>query len=171
MQTFRPTQAKISSCNHHRGNRMADLSSLNITSVLQEQRKFECPEEFSQQAHIKSLEDYERIYKESVEDPEKFWAKIAERPPLVQKVGQGPRMGLPLGQMVRRRPAQSLLQLPRPPRRNLAQKQSRHHLGRRARRSPHPHLSATPSRSPEVRQRAERRSASKKATASPSTWA
>ncbi len=56
---------------------MADLSSLNITSVLQEQRKFECPKEFRQQAHINSLEDYERIYKESVEDPEKFWAKIA----------------------------------------------------------------------------------------------
>src|SRR5437016_9489402 len=54
------------------------MASTNIDSVLQEQRKFECPEQFRQHAHIKSLEDYERIYKESVENPEEFWAKIAE---------------------------------------------------------------------------------------------
>ncbi|HEY1462177.1 MAG TPA: acetyl-coenzyme A synthetase N-terminal domain-containing protein, partial [Terriglobales bacterium] len=56
---------------------MADLSSLNITSVLQEQRKFECPEAFSQKAHIKSLEEYDRIYKESIEDPDRFWGNVA----------------------------------------------------------------------------------------------
>ncbi len=50
----------------------------NIDSVLQEQRRFEAPEHFSKHAHIKSLEDYERIYRESVEHPEKFWAGIAE---------------------------------------------------------------------------------------------
>jgi acetyl-CoA synthetase len=54
----------------------ADARS-NIESVLHEDRKFECPEHFRQQAHIKSLEDYERIYRESVEQPEKFWAGIA----------------------------------------------------------------------------------------------
>jgi acetyl-CoA synthetase len=50
----------------------------NIDSILQEQRKFECPEQFRKQAHVKSLEDYERIYRESVEQPEKFWAGVAE---------------------------------------------------------------------------------------------
>src|SRR5580692_5612242 len=50
----------------------------NIDSVLQEQRQFEPPEQFREQAHIKSLADYERIYRESVEHPEKFWAGIAE---------------------------------------------------------------------------------------------
>ena len=30
----------------------------NIDSILHEQRKFECPAEFSAQAHIKSLADY-----------------------------------------------------------------------------------------------------------------
>src|SRR5437870_10975759 len=50
----------------------------NIDSILQEQRKFECPEQFRQQAHIKSLDDYERIYRESVEQPEKFWGQVAE---------------------------------------------------------------------------------------------
>ena len=49
----------------------------NIESILHEDRKFECPEPFRQQAHIKSLEDYERIYRESVEQPEKFWGGIA----------------------------------------------------------------------------------------------
>src|SRR2546425_7263130 len=49
----------------------------NIDSILQEQRKFECPAEFSQHAHIKSLAEYERLYKESIDDPEKFWGFIA----------------------------------------------------------------------------------------------
>jgi acetyl-CoA synthetase len=49
----------------------------NIQSTLQEQRKFEPPEEFRKKAHIKSLEDYERLYKESVEQPEKFWGDVA----------------------------------------------------------------------------------------------
>ena len=42
----------------------ATLPTANIDSVLQEQRKFEPPEEFRRSAHIKSLEDYERIYRE-----------------------------------------------------------------------------------------------------------
>jgi acetyl-CoA synthetase len=49
----------------------------NIESVLHEDRKFECPEDFRRQAHIQSLEEYERIYRESVEQPEKFWGGIA----------------------------------------------------------------------------------------------
>jgi len=49
---------------------VGNSQSPNIDSTLQEQRKFECPSEFSQRAHIKSLEEYERIYKESIEEPE-----------------------------------------------------------------------------------------------------
>ena len=49
----------------------------NIESVLHEHRTFECPEDFRQKAHIKSLEEYERIYRESIEQPEKFWGGIA----------------------------------------------------------------------------------------------
>ncbi len=49
----------------------------NIDSILQEQRSFPPPPEFSAKAHIKSLEEYERIYNESVENPEKFWGNIA----------------------------------------------------------------------------------------------
>jgi acetyl-CoA synthetase len=49
----------------------------DIESSLQEQRSFPCPEQFRRNAHIKSAEEYERIYRESVEHPEKFWAKVA----------------------------------------------------------------------------------------------
>src|SRR5579884_4101081 len=56
----------------------ATQQQTNIDSILQEQRKFEPPQEFRQKAYIKSLDDYERLYKESVENPEKFWAGIAK---------------------------------------------------------------------------------------------
>src|SRR6266851_5537481 len=66
----------------YQGPRMADKATMpasgtNIESVLQEQRKFEPSEEFRRGAHIKSAEDYDRIYRESVEEPEKFWGRIA----------------------------------------------------------------------------------------------
>jgi acetyl-CoA synthetase len=50
---------------------------VNIDSTLDEQRSFEPPAEFSQKAQIKSLAEYEALYKESVEQPEKFWARAA----------------------------------------------------------------------------------------------
>src|SRR3984957_6560925 len=56
---------------------IVDVPGVNIDSILQEQRSFPPPAEFSKHAQIKSLAEYERIYKESVDDPEKFWARIA----------------------------------------------------------------------------------------------
>ncbi len=50
----------------------------SIDSILQEKRLFEPPKEFADKAHIKSLAEYERMYKESVSDPEKFWAGVAK---------------------------------------------------------------------------------------------
>jgi len=55
----------------------ANTSNTSIDSVLHEQRKFECPADFSTNAHIKSLAEYEKLYKESVEDPSSFWGRIA----------------------------------------------------------------------------------------------
>ncbi|HEY1767694.1 MAG TPA: acetate--CoA ligase [Terracidiphilus sp.] len=49
----------------------------DIDSTLRENRVFPPPAEFSAKAHIKSLEEYERLYKQSIEDPEKFWAEAA----------------------------------------------------------------------------------------------
>ena len=57
--------------------RAVPSADTSIDSVLHEQRKFEPPTEFAQRAHIKSLEEYERIYKESIEEPEKFWGRVA----------------------------------------------------------------------------------------------
>jgi len=48
-----------------------------IESVMEEVRRFPPSKEFSEQAHIKSLEQYQKMYKESVADPEGFWAKMA----------------------------------------------------------------------------------------------
>ena len=49
----------------------------SIESVLQESRVFEPSAEFRAQAHVKSMEEYERLYQEAQEDPEGFWGKIA----------------------------------------------------------------------------------------------
>ncbi len=54
------------------------LTQVNIDSTLDEQRSFAPSAEFSQKAQIKSLAEYEALYKESVEQPEKFWARAAE---------------------------------------------------------------------------------------------
>jgi Domain of unknown function (DUF3448). len=49
-----------------------------IESILTEDRVFPPPAEFAANAHIKSFEEYERLYAEAEADPEAFWAKQAE---------------------------------------------------------------------------------------------
>lgn len=49
-----------------------------IESLMQEARIFHPPEEISKRAYIKSLEERNELYKQSIEDPEGFWAKVAE---------------------------------------------------------------------------------------------
>ena len=56
---------------------MAD-SSGGIESSMQENRLFSPPAEFSRRANIKSREEYDRLYRESIDHPEQFWAKMAE---------------------------------------------------------------------------------------------
>ncbi|HAK87553.1 MAG: acetate--CoA ligase [Nitrospirae bacterium GWB2_47_37] len=50
-----------------------------IEVLLSENRTFSPSKEFSEKAHIKSMGEYEKIYKRSVEDPEGFWAEMAEK--------------------------------------------------------------------------------------------
>ncbi|MBI4699529.1 MAG: acetyl-coenzyme A synthetase, partial [Nitrospirae bacterium] len=56
---------------------MADDKKIDV--LMTEERTFPPSKEFSAKAHIKSMEEYEKIYKRSVEDPEGFWAEMAEK--------------------------------------------------------------------------------------------
>jgi len=51
----------------------------DFTSVLKEKRIFKPSKEFSRNAHIKSMKEYKKIYKESIKNPEKFWAEKAKQ--------------------------------------------------------------------------------------------
>ena len=53
------------------------MAESGIDSVLKEARVFDPPEAFSETAHIKNIAQYERMYREASEDPEKFWGRIA----------------------------------------------------------------------------------------------
>jgi acetyl-CoA synthetase len=57
---------------------MSEASTIAIESTLQETRVFPPPSEFAEAAHIKSFEEYEQIYNQATEDPEAFWAGVAE---------------------------------------------------------------------------------------------
>ena len=50
-----------------------------ITSVSQEGQKIPPRKEFSEKAHIKSLQEYDKIYRRSVDEPEAFWTEIAQQ--------------------------------------------------------------------------------------------
>ena len=49
-----------------------------IESTMHENRVFPPPPEFAANAHVKSFEEYEKLYAEAAADPEGFWAKQAE---------------------------------------------------------------------------------------------
>jgi acetyl-CoA synthetase len=54
------------------------MSQPTIESILQEKRLFPPSAEFSQNAQIKSLADYEKLYDKAKANPEAFWAELAE---------------------------------------------------------------------------------------------
>ena len=49
-----------------------------IESTLKEERLFPPPSEFAQKAHIKSFADYQKLYDYAKNEPERFWAQLAE---------------------------------------------------------------------------------------------
>jgi len=51
----------------------------DITSILKEDRVFNPSPDFRTHAHIKSLEEYEALYKRSIDDPDGFWSEQAEK--------------------------------------------------------------------------------------------
>src|SRR4051794_32946184 len=57
---------------------MAKTDEKNIESHLKEKRVFKPAKEFAQSARIKSLEQYRRMHRESIQNPAKFWAREAD---------------------------------------------------------------------------------------------
>ena len=53
-------------------------SSGAIESSLQEQRVFPPPPEFAARAQVNSREEYDSLYRESIDQPEQFWGRAAE---------------------------------------------------------------------------------------------
>ncbi len=56
---------------------MSEQDSIKV--LMSELRTFPPSEEMKQKAHINSIEEYEKMYKRSIEDTEGFWADIAEK--------------------------------------------------------------------------------------------
>jgi acetyl-CoA synthetase len=54
------------------------MTTQNITSVAGESRKMQPPAQFKSQASIGSFAEYRRLYRESVNAPEKFWGRQAK---------------------------------------------------------------------------------------------
>ena len=114
-------------------------------------------EEIARRAHVRSLEEYQRLYRESLDDPAGFWGEQAEGarlvPPLADRRSTATSSEVDFA-LVLGRPAQRLLQLRRPPPRR-ARRHDRDHLGRgRARRLPARHLSRAQAQGLPGRQRA-----------------
>ncbi len=51
----------------------------SIDVLMAEKRTFPPAKEFSERSHIKSMKEYEKMYKRSIEDPEGFWSEMAEK--------------------------------------------------------------------------------------------
>jgi acetyl-CoA synthetase len=52
--------------------------SQSIDSILKENRVFQPSTNFTKQAHIRNLEQYEQLYREAEQNPDAFWGRIAQ---------------------------------------------------------------------------------------------
>ena len=57
----------------------AETSAKSIESVSRESRAFPPLKKFSRHAHVRSMEEYEQAYRQSLKDPDAFWSKKAEQ--------------------------------------------------------------------------------------------
>ncbi len=51
----------------------------SITSMMEEKRIFYPPKELAKKAWVKSMDEYKKIYKRSIDDPEGFWGEMAQQ--------------------------------------------------------------------------------------------
>lgn len=61
-----------------RNDRDEGVGSSMIESTLHESRRFHPPAAFQRSARIGSFAEYQKLYKQSLRDPDKFWAREAE---------------------------------------------------------------------------------------------
>src|SRR4051794_29469595 len=84
----RPIEARLGQASPSRPEGLFDILTRNpfggpymaessgaIETSMQEDRVFAPPPEFARHAHIKSREEYERLYHESIDEPEQFWGR------------------------------------------------------------------------------------------------
>src|SRR5712675_673828 len=60
-----------------RNPHMAAIDVKQLESVLKEARRFKPSKEFRKGSLIGSEEEYRRLYRKSLREPEKYWAKVA----------------------------------------------------------------------------------------------
>ena len=140
-----------------------------IEALLEERRVFPPPAAFRERARVSD----ESLYAEAEADPVGFWmSRALSEPDLVPRADAGARRLQPaVLQVVRRRRAERLRQLPRPAPRGRRRRQDRLHLGRRARRRARDQLPRAARRGQPPRERAARPRRRRRATASRSTSA
>ena len=59
-----------------------------IESISSEKRKFSPPAEFSKNAHVKGMKQYEEEYRKSIENPDGYWYEKAEEISWMKKGGK-----------------------------------------------------------------------------------
>ena len=57
---------------------MAAEESKGLSSLMHEERRFPPPPDLQKDAHVKSMEEYQRLYDRSVNDPDGFWLEKAK---------------------------------------------------------------------------------------------
>jgi len=119
---------------------MAEAKSGQIVNVMKEERLFPPPKEFAAKAHVKSLEQYEKLWKEAAGDIEGFWGKLGHELHWFKPYTKVLESGRALRQVVRWRSDQRLVQLPRRPPEHAAPQQGRHYFRGGAGRRPRLYL-------------------------------
>ena len=56
-----------------------EVKKSEMESMYMEKRVFDPPKEFVEKAYIKSMAEYEKLHRRSIEDPEGFWGEMAEK--------------------------------------------------------------------------------------------
>ena len=58
---------------------MSEEKKKQVESVYMEKRVFDPPREFTQNAYLKTIDEYKSLYKRSIEDPQGFWGDMASK--------------------------------------------------------------------------------------------